>query len=99
MSRRSEPRVGRPLSSRSTRMDALTDRKKILKDALATIEDLQSRLKMAEGAQKEPIAIVGMSFTLSGRRRRHRKILGASPWRRRCHSRGAARSLEHRQLL
>ncbi len=47
-------------------MDALTDRKNILKDALAAIEDLQSRLEAAEGARNEPIAIVGMSFRFPG---------------------------------
>ena len=38
----------------------------ILKDALATIEDLQSRLETAESARNEPIAIVGMSFRFPG---------------------------------
>ena len=47
-------------------MDALTDRKNILKDALAAIEDLQARLKTAEGALSEPIAIVGMSLRFPG---------------------------------
>ena len=47
-------------------MDALTDRKNILKDALAAIEDLQSRLETAEGALNEPIAIVGMGFRFPG---------------------------------
>ena len=44
----------------------LKDRKTILKDALATIEDLQSRLKTAEDARNEPIAIIGMSFRFPG---------------------------------
>jgi acyl transferase domain-containing protein len=47
-------------------MDVSKDRKTILKDALVTIEDLQSRLKTAEGAFKEPIAIVGMSMRFPG---------------------------------
>ena len=47
-------------------MDALTDRKNILKDALAAIDDLQARLKTAEGALSEPIAIVGVGFRFPG---------------------------------
>jgi acyl transferase domain-containing protein/NADPH:quinone reductase-like Zn-dependent oxidoreductase/NAD(P)-dependent dehydrogenase (short-subunit alcohol dehydrogenase family)/acyl carrier protein len=47
-------------------MDVRKDRKTILKDALVTIEDLQSRLQTAEGAFKEPIAIVGMSLRFPG---------------------------------
>ena len=47
-------------------MDTLTDRKNILKDTLALIEDLESRLKVAEGVHNEPIAIIGMSFKFPG---------------------------------
>jgi acyl transferase domain-containing protein/NADPH:quinone reductase-like Zn-dependent oxidoreductase/acyl carrier protein len=49
-----------------TKSDKTLDRKDILKQALYRIEDLQTRLDIAETAQKEPIAIVGIGCRFPG---------------------------------
>ena len=42
------------------------DRKALLKQALAALDDMQAKLEASERAQHEPIAIVGMGCRLPG---------------------------------
>ncbi len=47
-------------------MVAETDRKELLKSALAALDEMQARLDAAEQAKREPIAIIGMSCRFPG---------------------------------
>src|SRR5689334_4705332 len=42
------------------------DRRAVLKDALAALDDMQARLDRAERAQAEPIAIIGLGCRFPG---------------------------------